>query len=402
MGTLRAYGWAKYWSRNGAEVTVLTCAKQPFDAPLDLSLPALPGVRVVEVGRRAGRVTRGPGALVFIAKALRDVVAALSGIVVDPRDRWIFWARETATSLAHDNDVVVSTYGPRSSHAIAKLMKKANPSLNWIADFRDLWANNHLAKLSPRARRRESRKEVATVAPADLMTTVSDELAESLSRLHRVPTAVIRNGFDPEEIPTSSCDDIGGVASIVYTGRIYDGAYDLAPLLAAAKKLRVAAAPRSQQFRIEFYGPPSRALTLGVREFGLEGFVVPMGQVPREKALEVQSRALALLILGDASPEAKGILTGKVFEYLAARRPILGIGSAEDSAISKLLAGSGAGVALGSDSEKIYMELRALMEGRSPSWFSPREEVIASYSREGQALHVLQLARRLRDKQGCC
>ena len=207
-GTHRPYSWARYWSNKGAAVTVLTAEKYDFDAPLDLHLEPLPGVEVIQVpwlrsteeklatlAKLAGRK--------WIRRA-RKVAFRLGKKSVDVRERWAAVARERAFELALDSDVVVSTFGPTATHLIASEMKAANPEICWIADYRDPWSSNIHNDSFERERDSERQRELATIESADLLTTVSSELADSLAQLSGKTVRVVENGFELGETAVRS------------------------------------------------------------------------------------------------------------------------------------------------------------------------------------------------------
>src|SRR5690606_38460634 len=127
-----------------------------------------------------------------------------------------------------------------------------------------------------------------------------------------------------------------------------------------------------------------------VRDLRLEGVVKIIGQVPRSEAVEAQQASDILLLIESESVEAKGVLTGKLFEYIASGRPILSIGSACDSAIAKMLKRTGTGICLGSnvDAIKEYLS-NALYNGSM--FYAPVESEIDKLSRVAQANALFSL-----------
>ena len=394
IGTHRPYSWAKYWSRSGVKVTVLTARKQAFDEPLDLRFPLLPEVDVQEI-QFGGSSARFAPALSGIATALKSVKRMLRsrfGFVLDPRDAWANKAKYSSLMLADKVDVVVSTFGPRSSHIIASNMKRHNPGLLWIADYRDLWSNSHLAGYSARERRKQQALEEATVgARADVITTVSDEMAEQQREFLRKPVWVIPNGFDTEVAPPEDAGPASGCSRIVYTGMIYRGHRDPTPLFIALKELLVEGRINAGSIRVEFYGPLERWLEEAIVSFGLESLVDVHGRVSRDVCLAQQREADLLLLLESGAAEAAGVLTGKLFEYLAAGRPILSLGSRQGFSICRVLGECGAGVCA-EDNVALIKDLLLDLIARKPfPWFNPDANAIGRYSRETQAKHLLAL-----------
>ncbi len=139
----RPYSWARYWSEQGNDVTVLTAKKQIFDSPLDLDLPHLKNVNVIELPYYLfwSPLLKFP----FIEKIGKWFKKKFSNYLepsYDPRNYWYYSTSPIFSKIARNVDVVISTYGPEVSHSIGCKMKILNPSIYWIADYRDLWSEN--------------------------------------------------------------------------------------------------------------------------------------------------------------------------------------------------------------------------------------------------------------------
>lgn len=394
IGTHRPYAWAKHWSEAGAAVTVLTAQKASFDQPLDLALPELPGVSVMEVPFvRAGvqRLTGGTGTRAHL-KRLKKLASRYAGISVDVRARWVGAAKHEASRLATDADVVVSTYEPAAAHRLAHHMKRVNPRIRWVADYRDLWTLNHRSVTPKWAKACERRRELALVARrADAVTTVSQELANQLSDFMRRPVAVVMNGFDVSQSTLLArlnrcrqriCD---GPLRIVYTGRIYPGWQDPSPLLDAIRNLSCSGRLQPGELELLFYGPVDHGLRHMITERDIDAFVRVMGHAPRNEILTIQQDADFCVLLESDKPEAKGVLTGKLFEYMASGTPIISLGSPPDSAIAQVLLQTGAGRCFGNDVASLELALGSAVSGETPTWYQPKPDHILKYSRKEQS-----------------
>ena len=119
------------------------------------------------------------------------------------------------------------------------------------------------------------------------------------------------------------------------------------------------------EVEVRFYGPEEGWLDKEAEEYGLSAMVKQYGMVPRQVAQEKQRESQLLLLLDWDDPQERGIYSGKVFEYLAARRPILATGGSEDNAVNRLLIETKAGVhapAVGdikNKLEELYWEYKA-------------------------------------------
>jgi glycosyltransferase involved in cell wall biosynthesis len=402
IGTHRPYAWARYWSEAGAKVTVLTARKQPFDEPLDLHLPSLEGVEVIEVsGKGAVSVLSRllkPQRLRQVARKIKAWLGRHSAMVSEPRMAWRGAAKAKAVELALKADVVVSTFGPAAAHLIAYDMKMANPNLFWVADYRDLWSQRHTTEIHEDVRETSRILEKGTVgAKADLLSAVSKDMVEQLTDFLGKETLELPNGFDIEE--NSLRDTFSerpakpdGPMRIVYTGMIYEGHRDPAPLLDALVALHTEGEVNAGEVTVDFYGARVELAKRLARNPAYAPFIRLMGHVSRDKALEAQRSAGLLLLLESPAPEARGVLTGKLFEYISAGRPILCVGSRPEYEIGNVLTKTGTGRVFGPDE---FGQLKGVLRNTLSSgglyndYFPDFLEVL-KYSRKTQSEYFLE------------
>lgn len=402
IGTHRPYAWAKYWSEAGARVTVLTAAKRVFDAPLDLYLPAPAGVRVIEmpyggaglsVIDRWSRNHTARNILKWVRGRLRNATAATT----DPRSGWRAAAQLLVSDLAKKNDFVVSTYGPEVCHLLAHDMKIAHPHLIWVADYRDLWSQNPMSGWSDAVRASLRSLEEASVGRhADLVTAVSEDMVKKLGEFCRGRRILVPNGFDLEmrdleKILAAPGGRHSKPLRLVHTGTVYPDKYDATPLLEALATMSERGELRAGDVVLEFYGSRVAPILRLMKNPRFQPFLRAPGHVAREEAIRIQREADLLLLLGNSTPEARGVLTGKVFEYISAGRPILCIGTRPEYEVGMLLRRTGTGVVadLG-DPDSIANLIRLqISDPRLPEWFDPNIEEIGKYTRKEQALQLL-------------
>lgn len=402
MGTHRPYAWAQHWSEAGAQVTVLTAKKQFLDEPLDLHLPALKGVRVIELpygmGNHsiAGRLLRSP----FILGYLRRFKAILQKSVsapIDPRIGWFKAALPLINELAIQHNFVVSTFGPNASHLIANAVKHANPEIFWVADYRDLWNQHPTSSLSQAALDKMWAEHRASVGKcADMVTAVSEDMIHRLAESCQGEVFLAPNGFDIQEAELKQTLSIPFRSSsspikIVHTGTVYRGHRDPTPLLEVLATMADNHKIQPGDVFLDFYGravDPIRDLQKNSR---FRPFLRLFGHVPREEALLAQREADLLLLLESPDIASRGILTGKVFEYITAGRPIICVGSHPEYEIGSLLRRTGTGKVLDrSDPEEMASCIMERLQGFGPpAWFAPEKEEILLYSRRTLALKLL-------------
>lgn len=227
-----------------------------------------------------------------------------------------------------------STFRPYADHFIAYLLKRRFPHLVWVADFRDLHVdpsnpNTFWPSLQLRANRQ-------ILAKADLATTVSEGLKRELSKFGR-PVKVLRNGISRAKIKPND-EPLGKRFTIAYTGSIYPGLQDAAPLFSALKALIDNKQLKGKDLCIRYRGKDAGIWQQWIAEHELLPYSDCGGVVPLEQAHHVQRTAAVNLLLTWSMPGFNGILTGKLFEYLAAQRPITAlVNGPGDPELSQLL-----------------------------------------------------------------
>ncbi len=313
--------------------------------------------------------------------------------VPDPR---IGWVRPSVRFLKkylaeHPVDAVVTTGPPHSVHLIGLGLKKAL-GLRWIADFRDPWTEmfyyKHLG-LGPAADRRHHRLEQAVLDGADAVISVSPPVAADFRAKTKTPVVLITNGFDEDDFAEAGEPSSGAPAPqrprtkvrLVHTGLF---AADGNPInLWDALAERCAADPAfRERLQIRLAGKVDAAVTEAVRARGLGGNLVELGYLPHDETVREQRAADILLLPLRREPEYAKVLPGKIFEYLAARRPVLGIGQ-EDGAAAAVLRDAAAGQMFDWDKKD---ELLAFLDAEHP-----QTEGIEKYTRRALTAQLAEL-----------
>jgi len=250
-----------------------------------------------------------------------------------------------------DVKVIFSTSPPITSHIIANQLS-IKMGLPWVAEFRDLWCDSQ--QRHTRIRKYISRKfERNILKNASILVSVSEHLVEKLCLLHKKPVQLITNGFDHGDYEQNS-PYLTNLFSITYTGSFYEGKQDLNKLFAAVSELLKKEIVEVKSFALRFYGPHKHQqviLTLA-RKYGVESVLHHGGFLPYDESVKRQVESSVLLLLGWNDQTEKGIYTGKVFEYLGAKRPILLISRNDDEdELVKLIKKTKAGVIAESEEE---------------------------------------------------
>ena len=352
ISTHRPYSWARYWSEQGEDVTVITAKKQSFDHPLDLELPKLKGVKVIEVPYQFfGKWIIQFSYIEKIAKLLRFRFFKFIGTDNDPRKNWFLTSSPFFSKIARESDIVISTYGPEVSHIIGCRMKMLCPSIYWIADYRDLWSDNpNLADTPKKLKEKIKKKEKETVGRyADLITSISNDFCQRLYDLHKKPVLKITNGFDiKDQIVKKNISNkfplLIKKLRIIFTGSIYSKEPSPVMLLDAIVNLVNNKKIPKNSIIVEFYGSRLDHIKNLSQKAKYLDLIKVKGHIPRLQVLEEQKKADLLLLLASSKEISRGHLTGKIFEYMSAGRPIICIGGRSSFEIGQILKMTNTGI----------------------------------------------------------
>ncbi|MBQ3710711.1 MAG: glycosyltransferase family 4 protein [Bacteroidales bacterium] len=227
----------------------------------------------------------------------------------------------------HPVDAIISTGPPHSMHLIAMKLKAAL-GLPWIADFRDPWTeidfygDLHLTRW---ANRKHHRLEHRVLTKADKVVAIGWDMAEGLKRLGADNPTVIPNGYDwdaqtqPTTMPLSkdfTLTHIGIIGANRNEHQLWQALHELASESETFRKA----------LKIKLIGQVDQSVVRSIADSNLQEIVEIIPYMPHDQVLQLQQSSQMLLLFINNTPNAKGILTGKLFEYLASGRPILCIG----------------------------------------------------------------------------
>jgi glycosyltransferase involved in cell wall biosynthesis len=287
---------------------------------------------------------------------------------------WLPFALPRAHALASGLDAVITTSPPHSGHLVGLALHAGG--LPWVADFRDGWTFESDRPEWPLGAQRalDTGLERLVARGADALVAVTEPIAADLSARFDREVATITNGFDPEEhVQGDSRPSLDAVApapdrhTLLHAGRMAYAGRSPRPLLAALD----AAPDLAERVEVLFAGP------LSVEERALierSPVARAVGSLDRGRTLALESASDSLLVL--TSGRRRGEATQKVFEYLAAGKPIVVIG--EDTEAARIVQAAEAGIVAPSDDpDAITNALRIAVAADGPR---PRRAAIDRYS----------------------
>ncbi len=225
---------------------------------------------------------------------------------------------KAARSIRQNNIThIFSIYRPTACHVVAWLLKLRFPHLFWIADFQDVPVDysrphGYFPKLQWKIYRLMFKK-------CDVPITISEGLSEQLSAGIGVQFHVIRDGV----VQRSFVKKEASKFQFCYTGSVYQGMQSPEMLLRAIRQLLEEGVLQYEKIAFHYAGKDSALWQQWMREFDLLSVFTDHQFVSVETAQQLQNNAHINLLLTWRTGLAKGIVTGKIYDYLAAQNPIM-------------------------------------------------------------------------------
>jgi hypothetical protein len=258
--------------------------------------------------------------------------------IPDARKYWIKPSVKFLSEYLSENPVetVITTGPPHSIHLIGLGLKK-RLNIKWIADFRDPWTRIDFYKellLTKYADKKHHLLEKEVLNRADRIIVVSETMKREFAESTLKNIVVIPNGFDEENINGYKVEpDLK--FSIVYTG-IMNQAREPKKLWQVLTELINENKKFAEDLEILFIGNIDYSIIENISMFKLDKYFRKIDFMAHDKVVQYQKKAKVLLLPLNDAPNARSIVTGKIFEYLAARRPIIAIGPTDGDAASIL------------------------------------------------------------------
>jgi len=251
--------------------------------------------------------------------------------IPDARVGWVKPSVEFLKDYLIENpvDVIITTGPPHSLHLIGKELKKQTQT-TWIADFRDPWTTigyHKELRLTKASQQKHKQLEKEVLQSADKIIVTSPSTKKEFEAITQKPIEVITNGFDVEISTETEFDEkftLAHIGSLLSERNPVILWKVLSELVNENKEFKT-------DFELKLVGVVSDDVLKSLNNYKLSEHLNRLGYLSHKQSIELQRKSQVLLLIEIDSPETKAIIPGKLFEYLAAKRPIAAIGPARSA-----------------------------------------------------------------------
>ena len=415
MAAHRPYSWAKYWTKLGHDVTVVTSSKAPSFDDLTFDTTFCNVIEVPWLPRWLGDFTKRPAPILNqqstasasakpsafsrLVRLCIDIVSPMQrkyGIFYAQRfpDVFFLWRRNVMRVVGRCQqwDMVVSTHGPYATHLLAHKMKTKGIAAHWIADYRDLWVGNFPYPGMWPFNIYERLLERKILRRADAAVTANESFSSKLAQMHEhLPIHTIENGFEPADtavLPTLQYFPSDGIFRIVYTGWMHE-LRDPSLLFTAIANLHDEindgqGVEKTLELEVVFVGPYSTFVEETAIACNVAQYVRQVGMVSRAESLQIQRDAHVLFFM-EWKANGESIFSGKIFEYISSGTEIWATGGPLDTSVRELIINSRTGTHFADDIDGIAKTLRERLVTKQKQRPNSDINYLNSFTRESKA-----------------
>lgn len=267
--------------------------------------------------------------------------------IPDARKGWNKYAIKEAVKIISSEDIqtIITTGPPHSTHLIGLKLKRNYPQINWLADFRDPWTDifyNDLLMQTGIAKKLNIRMERRVLEKADSIATVGENLKKILVEKSKLAISekifILPNGFDPADFKSLEEKSSSNIFKIIYLGTASKD-YPFQNILEAIHLLEE---KEKANIQFETIGSFDYETDLLFKKYESSFTIIKKPYISHDEVPDKLNSADLLVLMIPKTKNDKLIITGKIFEYLAVRKTILGIGPVDGDA-SKIVQETDAG-----------------------------------------------------------
>jgi len=365
--------------------TDITILKVPIKEPSRM-LKKLFGAKTKKLQR--GFIDKKPGKIESMLLWIRGNL-----FIPDARKHWADNVVEVlaANSAFAKAETLITTGPPHSVHLIGLWLKnqKTLSHIRWFADFRDPWTTigyHKSLKLTKSSQKKHLELEELVLRTADQIIVTSPSTKTEFESKTDQPVSVITNGFDVE---TNNQKQPEGKFTISHIGTLLA---DRNPkvLWETLSSLIENDAEFESDFQLQLAGNVSDTVLNSIKKAGLEPQLNQLGYVDHPTAVHLMYNSQLLLLIEINEAITKAIIPGKLFEYLASRRPIIALGPA-DSDIEQILEKSEGGTYFTYDGYSLKSQLLKAYSLYKEGKLTGNSSDISSYHRKQLTTQLVKL-----------
>jgi glycosyltransferase involved in cell wall biosynthesis len=303
--------------------------------------------------------------------------------IPDARVGWVKPSVAYLEKYISENNIntIITTGPPHSLHLIGMQLKEKT-GVKWLADFRDPWTTIHYhksLKLSESSKKKHKILESKVLKTADQIVVTSLNTKKEFAEITKKPIEVITNGFEVSEKITPNLDSD---FTLVHIGSLLSNR-NPETLWKVLSEIVEINNDFKAELQIKLVGIVGEEILESIQKYELIGNCDKIGYVSHKEAIQLQHNAQVLLLVEMDTSETKAIIPGKLFEYMASKRPIIALGP-EGSDVETILSETNSGnYFLYSEEEKLksqildyynkYKEGVLVSESKNISEYSRRE-----------------------------
>ena len=312
------------------------------------------GVSATRIGGTPSNTENNNVQRVALKQRIRSILFVTREMMLNKA--YYFGAKRVLRKLNNSFDVVISTYNTEFGHNVGYWYKKNHPTVKWITDYRDPLFG---AYSTPKQKKHGTEFVKRISKACDAITVVSRGIID----IHKddfdgKPVFLIYNGYDSEDPLPETVLQHEKIVRLVYTGELYNGKRDLSPLFQAISNLQQDHIIQPEDIEIIYAGKSGDCFVSQISCFPKIKYT-NLGFVSRKDALFLQAGADLLILASWCEPNEKEVLTGKFFEYLQMKKPIICLisGSASGCRLTKIINEHSLGFSYESESKETDQEL---------------------------------------------
>lgn len=309
---------------------------------------------------------------------------------------WYYFNKEKVANIIKEHKIqsIYTTSYPYSSHLMGLYLKRIFPDIRWITDFRDEWTNNpyHLDDFYRKIRFKfEKKKELEVTGECDFLITNTQFMLDNFIKDNpslKGRSTYIPNGYDDDDFTGLDNKRNGEDKFVItHTGSLY-GRRNLTEFLDGLKIVIENKSVDKDRLEIRIVGNVyKKVLDEYAEQYDLTGIIKAYGYMPHKQSIQMLYNSDILLLLIGKGKGSENFYTGKLFEYIKADRPILGIVPQNGAAAQVIIETNTGDIVDPNNIEGISDSIIKYYHSweKGESLHSPKWDKIEKYSRKSQA-----------------